>query len=68
MGSADGVSEKSGSPPQSDVKQYGITNPLSFAGPTNADRQRTSELEKVYNLVAPIFFLTSSFWFVISKS
>ncbi|XP_078177094.1 nuclear poly(A) polymerase 4-like isoform X2 [Carex rostrata] len=46
MGSADGVSEKSGSPLQSDVKQYGITNPLSFAGPTNADRQRTSELEK----------------------
>lgn len=57
MGSADSVSEKSGSLLQNDVKQYGITNPLSFAGPTNADRQRTSELEKVYNLMLLQFFL-----------
>ncbi|KAJ4782145.1 Poly(A) polymerase [Rhynchospora pubera] len=46
MGSTDNASEASGSPIQNAVKQYGITKPLSSAGPTNADLQRTAELEK----------------------
>lgn len=58
MGSTDGASKASGSPLQNAVKRYGITNPLSFAGPTNADFQRTDELEKACNfLAASVFFL-----------
>ncbi|MQM02839.1 hypothetical protein Taro_035619 [Colocasia esculenta] len=34
------------SPPLQTVKQYGVTKPLSVAGPTEADIQRTAELEK----------------------
>lgn len=35
----------SGSPPQ--ARQYGVTKPISLAGPTEADIQRSAELEKV---------------------
>lgn len=40
-------------PPQNaaDVRrQYGVTNPISFAGPTEADIHRNSLLEKVSQL------------------
>ncbi|KAF5748279.1 Poly(A) polymerase 1 isoform 2 [Tripterygium wilfordii] len=33
-------------PPQSPTKKYGITKPISLAGPTEADSQRNSELQK----------------------
>lgn len=33
--------------PAASPKQYGVTKPLSRAGPTEADIQRTKELEKV---------------------
>lgn len=29
------------------AKQYGVTKPISMAGPTGSDLQRTLELEKV---------------------
>lgn len=35
------------SPPQAATKQYGVTKPISTAGPVDADIQRTLELEKV---------------------
>ncbi|KAA8540346.1 hypothetical protein F0562_024735 [Nyssa sinensis] len=44
MVSSEGLSG-SPPPPQS-PKQYGVTKPISFAGPTEADIQRNSELEK----------------------
>ncbi|KAJ9692236.1 hypothetical protein PVL29_011349 [Vitis rotundifolia] len=34
------------SPPRQSVKQYGVTKPISVAGPTEADIQRSLELEK----------------------
>ncbi|KAF3441341.1 hypothetical protein FNV43_RR15255 [Rhamnella rubrinervis] len=34
------------SPSQVGAKQYGVTKPISTAGPTEVDIQRTSELEK----------------------
>lgn len=34
-------------PPQAAARQYGVTKPISTAGPTEADIQRTLELEKV---------------------
>jgi hypothetical protein len=55
MGSTDGASETSVSPLQNSVKQYDCT-PLSFAGPTNADRQHTRELEKVCKFLAVLVF------------
>lgn len=33
--------------PEASPKQYGVTKPLSRAGPSEADIQRTKELEKV---------------------
>ncbi|XP_043704621.1 nuclear poly(A) polymerase 4-like isoform X2 [Telopea speciosissima] len=36
----------SGSPPTQAVQQYGVTKPISFAGPTEADIQRSLEMEK----------------------
>ncbi|KAI4355576.1 hypothetical protein L6164_004335 [Bauhinia variegata] len=33
-------------PSQAPTKQYGVTKPISMAGPTEADIKRTSELEK----------------------
>lgn len=45
------------SPPQAVVaKQYGVTKPISKAGPTEADVQRTVELEKV--CAVDFFFLS----------
>ena len=35
------------SPPRQPVKQYGVTKPISLSGPTEADIQRSLELEKV---------------------
>jgi hypothetical protein len=43
MVSSEGLS---GSPAPA-AKQYGITKPISVSGPTDADRQRSRELEKV---------------------
>lgn len=34
-------------PPPPPAKQYGVTKPLSLSGPSEADLQRNSELEKV---------------------
>ncbi|RVW20101.1 Nuclear poly(A) polymerase 4 [Vitis vinifera] len=34
------------SPPRQSVKQYGVTKPISVAGPTEVDIQRSLELEK----------------------
>lgn len=36
-------------------KQYGVTKPLSLAGPTEADIQRTKELEKVCPFKVPFY-------------
>lgn len=36
------------------MKQYGVTKPISVAGPTELDIQKSIELEKVY---AGILFL-----------
>ncbi|OVA12483.1 Nucleotidyl transferase domain [Macleaya cordata] len=38
--------DEGGSPPPSVVKQYGVTKPISVAGPTESDFQRSLELEK----------------------
>ncbi|KAA8521866.1 hypothetical protein F0562_012512 [Nyssa sinensis] len=47
MGS-ESVSGSSRSPPQpAATKKYGVTKPISLAGPTEADLQRNVELEKV---------------------
>ena len=32
------------------VKKYDVTEPISMAGPTRADRQRSRDLEKVWIL------------------
>ncbi|KAJ7963083.1 Nuclear poly(A) polymerase [Quillaja saponaria] len=37
----------SSSPPQAATKQYGVTKPISMAGPMEADIQRSLELEKL---------------------
>ncbi|XP_074561016.1 nuclear poly(A) polymerase 4-like isoform X2 [Curcuma longa] len=42
-----GSSLEMGSPPPTVPRQYGITKPISTAGPTEADLQRTVELEKL---------------------
>lgn len=42
-----GVSDAMGITPLQATRQYGITKPISTAGPTEADLQRTKELEKV---------------------
>lgn len=56
MVSAEGLSAPL-SPPQAVVaKQYGVTKPISTAGPTEADVQRTVELEKV--CAVDFFFLS----------
>ncbi|XP_008798549.1 nuclear poly(A) polymerase 4-like [Phoenix dactylifera] len=41
-----GISDAMGSTPPQAPRQYGITKPISTAGPTEADLQRTKELEK----------------------
>jgi poly(A) polymerase len=41
----DSESPNGSSPPT--AKKYGITKPISLAGPTDADLQRNMELEKV---------------------
>ena len=46
MGSSEGLSQSS-PPSQAVPKQYGVTKPISMAGPTQIDIQRTLELEKV---------------------
>ena len=47
MVSSEGMS---GSPPPvaAPVTQYGVTKPISMAGPTEVDIQRSRDLEKVY--------------------
>jgi poly(A) polymerase len=57
MVSSEGLS---GSPAPA-AKQYGVTKPLSVAGPTEADRQRSRELEKV--CIHIIVFQESFFFF-----
>lgn len=55
------------------LKQYGVTKPISLAGPTEADLQRTVELEKVcsykfslfYFFCAPVFSVISSILYVL---
>ncbi|KAG1330140.1 nuclear poly(A) polymerase 4 [Cocos nucifera] len=49
-----GSSVAMGSTPPPPPRQYGITKPISTAEPTEADLQRTKELEKVY----PFFFFS----------
>lgn len=43
MVSSEGLSPS----PASASKQHGVTKPISTAGPSEADRQRNKELEKV---------------------
>ncbi|KAJ1390930.1 polymerase, nucleotidyl transferase domain [Sesbania bispinosa] len=45
MGSSEGLGASS-KPSHAPPKQYGVTKPISMAGPTVADFQRTQELEK----------------------
>lgn len=50
----------SGSPPR--ARQYGVTKPISLAGPTEADIQRSAELEKVILLfILPLCFRSLDF-------
>lgn len=46
MGSSGGL-RASSQPSQTAAKQYGVTKPISTAGPAVADMRRTLELEKV---------------------
>ncbi|MQL75808.1 hypothetical protein Taro_008189 [Colocasia esculenta] len=39
-------SEVFGSPPTPAVRQFGVTKPISMAGPAEADVERSAELEK----------------------
>lgn len=76
MVSSEGLS---GSPAPA-AKQYGVTKPISVAGPTEADRQRSRELEKVcIDIIvfqeSSIFFfffdievLMLKFWFLVRSS
>jgi len=61
MGSSEGVGTSS--------KQYGITKPISMAGPTVYDLHRTLELEKVgfFFCVMRYFFLLSDCWCTYSS-
>ena len=43
--------------PNSAAKQYGVTKPISMAGPTKTDRQRSKELDKVWIVCVCVFFL-----------
>lgn len=56
--------ERMSSPPPPPPKQYGVTKPISMAGPTEADIQRTRELEKV--LFLSLFLIT--LFFSLSKT
>lgn len=47
MVSSERLSAGVSSPAQGATKQYGVTQPISMAGPTEADSQRTLQLEKV---------------------
>lgn len=51
MGSSEGMgasSKPANAPSQAPpLKQYGVTKPISMAGPTVADLKRTQNLEKV---------------------
>ncbi len=42
-----GPESPNGSTPQPAAKKYGITKPISIAGPTEADFQRNMDMEKV---------------------
>jgi hypothetical protein len=42
-----GPESPNGSTPQPAAKKYGITKPISIAGPTEADLQRNMDMEKV---------------------
>lgn len=46
MGSSGGLTASS-QPTQAAAKQYGVTKPISMAGPSVTDMQKTAELEKV---------------------
>lgn len=59
MVSSEGLS---GSPAPA-AKQYGITKPISVSGPTEADRQRSRELEKVCIDIIVFFQKVRSFFF-----
>lgn len=48
----------SGGLPAAEPKQYGVTKPISIAGPACADAHRSSELEKVcffFLIFIPLF-------------
>lgn len=47
MGSAEGLSNSPVTSNQAVPKCYGVTKPISLAGPCDADVQRSKELEKV---------------------
>lgn len=51
MVSSESLSESVAPPP----KKYGVTKPLSLAGPTETDLQRNAELEKVVLFFSYIF-------------
>lgn len=50
------------------LKQYGVTKPISLAGPTEADLQRTVELEKVCSSKFSPFFLLFACFFLLFLS
>lgn len=45
--------------PNSAAKQYGVTKPISMAGPTKTDRQRSKELDKVWIVCVCVFFFVA---------
>ena len=59
MGGSEGVGASS--------KQFGVTKPISMAGPTVTDLQRTRELEKVCFIVLFILWYNTPFFFVFLR-
>lgn len=53
----------SGSP--ASAKRYGVSKPISLAGPTEADIQRSAGLEKVDLFISLILLLSFSGFFLI---
>lgn len=54
-----GSSSEMGNAPPPISTQYGITKPISTAGPTEADLKRTAELERVCLLYVLFLYHTS---------
>ena len=61
-----GPESPNGSTPQPAAKKYGITKPISIAGPTEADLQRNMDMEKV-NFILFFQFLDWFNWLMFKN-